>query len=305
MTRLMNSYKNGNYFVKIYSNGTKIRFSEANSFSPKFPENIDLKITNWCNFNCPMCHEGSSIEGKVGDIMNLKFIDSLTPGTEIAIGGGKVSSHPKLILFLKKLKKAGVIANITIQQKELIQEKKLIKRLIKDELVYGIGVSFSFNSLLEKERKIIRKFAKLNENIVFHVINGIFSKEDFDFLKNESLKVLILGYKTFGRGAIYEEKESKKIKQNQDWLEKNIKEIIENSIFKVISFDNLALEQLKIEEKVSEEIWKNNFMGEEGQFTMYIDGVSNNFGRNSIATVRYPLKDSIEEMFEVIRNENP
>ena len=43
--RLLSEYINGNYKVKIYSDGTKVRYSNEDEFHPIFPESINLKIT--------------------------------------------------------------------------------------------------------------------------------------------------------------------------------------------------------------------------------------------------------------------
>ena len=107
--KLLNLYKNGNIKVQIFDDGTRIIDAPDNEeLNLQFPLSMDLKITNWCDQMCPMCHEKSNPEGKHGDIMNLKFINSLRAGTEIALGGGKVTSHPQLKEFLQKLKKQGV-----------------------------------------------------------------------------------------------------------------------------------------------------------------------------------------------------
>ena len=45
-------YKNGNYVVKIYTDGTKIRETEENDFIPSFAENCDIKITDRCDGGC-------------------------------------------------------------------------------------------------------------------------------------------------------------------------------------------------------------------------------------------------------------
>jgi organic radical activating enzyme len=66
--------------------------------------------------NCAYCHEDSTISGKHGDILNPKFIDTLRPYTEIAIGGGNPLSHPVLIEFINILKSRNIIANITVNQ---------------------------------------------------------------------------------------------------------------------------------------------------------------------------------------------
>ena len=39
--RLLGTYKNGSYTVKILSDGTKIRETEADEFIPAFAENCD------------------------------------------------------------------------------------------------------------------------------------------------------------------------------------------------------------------------------------------------------------------------
>ena len=64
-------YKNGNFIVRFNMNdGTKIRETNADDFIPSFAENMDIKCTNYCSRGCKFCHEGSSTEGKHGDILN-------------------------------------------------------------------------------------------------------------------------------------------------------------------------------------------------------------------------------------------
>lgn len=73
--KLLGIYKNGNYRVRIYDDGTKVRETidpNDNKFIAEFPESIDLKITNRCDMGCKMCHENSTIDGAHGDI-NLSF----------------------------------------------------------------------------------------------------------------------------------------------------------------------------------------------------------------------------------------
>lgn len=55
---LLHLYQNGNYDVKIYSDGTKVRTTEDDEFIAQFPENIDCKITNKCSFldDEDICH---------------------------------------------------------------------------------------------------------------------------------------------------------------------------------------------------------------------------------------------------------
>ena len=118
MSNLIGDYNNGNYNIRIYDDGTKIKETlnpDDNEFNANFSESIDLKITNKCDMRCPMCHENSTIDGLHGNL-NAFFINTLHPYTEVAIGGGNPLEHPDLKRFLIKLKKKNVIANMTINQ---------------------------------------------------------------------------------------------------------------------------------------------------------------------------------------------
>ena len=128
--KLIGSYKNGNICTAIFADGTKIRETDADEFIPDFAENMDIKISDYCDMGCSMCHEGSSTNGKHGDILNAKFIDTLHPYQEVAIGGGDATSHPDLLSFLRKLKEKKVIANITVNQCHFEQKQDLIKQLV-------------------------------------------------------------------------------------------------------------------------------------------------------------------------------
>lgn len=299
-TNLLFEYKNGNYNVSIYDDGTKVRENNLDFFEADFPENIDLKITNYCTIGCLMCHEKSTPEGKHGDIMNEKFIKSLRRGTELAIGGGSVTSHPQLYEFLCKIKSLGIIANITVNQIELQNNWRLVKKLVDDELVYGIGVSYHNNDSV-----FWSGVRGLSKNIVVHLINGVHGKDVFDFLSEitrstRPFKVLILGYKKYGRGTSFYETMSERIENNMNWLSDGLNEIM--PMFDVISFDNLAIKQLKPERFFTKSVWEEMYMGDDGQHTMYIDLVNREFAMNSTSCVRFMLEDNIDNMFETVKS---
>ena len=290
---LLYSYKNGNYLVKIYADGTKVRFTLDDYFNAEFPESIDIKITNYCDNNCPMCHENSTVSGTHGKI-DVPFLKTLKAGTELAIGGGNPFSHPELELFLIRMKNQGVICNVTINQVHFIKYKDYIQRLLDSKLVYGLGISM--NDCLYCDEII--SFCKKNDSCVIHLIAGIVNEDLFSKLYDNNLKILILGYKEFGRGVKYL---SDKISKQIDFLKDNI--MMVSSHFKVVSFDNLAIIQLKMQEKLSKEDFDTYYMGDDGSFTMYIDLVKEEFGYSSISTKRYKLLGDICEMFKIIKEE--
>lgn len=286
--KLLGKVHNGNYDIYMFDNGTKIRKNNMNFFKPEKPESMDLKITNRCDKGCPFCHEASIPNGENGDIMNMKFIDTLLPFTELAIGGGNPLEHPDLIPFLKKCKKNKLICNMTVNQVHFMKDQDIIKKLIDEKLIWGLGVSLV--SITDDFLNKIKEYP----NAVIHMINGIHTIDDFRKLYDKQLKILILGYKEFRRGKTYynEEVEFEK-ERNYVFL----RELVEH--FKVVSFDNLSLEQLKVKDMLSKKDWDNLYMGGDGQFTMFVDAVTKTFSRSSTTPVeeRKPMTDDIKDMF--------
>lgn len=292
---LLGRYKNGNFVTTILSDGTKIRETKDDEFIPSFAENMDVKICNYCDMGCKFCHEGSTINGKFGNILNEKFIDTLHPYQEIAIGGGDATSHPDLIPFLQKLKERKVIANMTVNQIHFEKKQELIKKLVDEKLIYGLGVS------LVNPTKHFIELIKQYPNAVIHVINGVLKPSDVKALENNNLKMLILGYKHLRRGNEYFEEEQNDIEVKQQWLYENLEDIIQK--FKVISFDNLAIEQLNVKRLLTQEEWDEFYMGRDSEFTYYIDMVEKKFAKSSTAPFdkRYDLLESVDNMFNKIR----
>ena len=294
---LIGKYMNGNVLTKIFSDGTLVRCTKDDEFKPAFASNIDIKICNRCDMNCPMCHEGSVPDGELGDILNENFINTLHPYQEVAIGGGNVLEHPDLIPFLKKLKSLNVIANITLHQKHFQDNIELIENLADNKLIYGIGVSLS--SANEHFINDIKRFP----NAVIHVINGMFRPEDVEILKNHDLKLLILGYKMLRRGKSLFDANAIEILDRQEWLSNIIPDLLKD--FKVVSFGNLAIEQLNVGRYLTQEEWDLFYAGDDGSFTFYIDMVERKFAKSSTEPLnrRFDLMGSIDEMFSKIQKE--
>ena len=289
---LLSKYNNGNYTVEIYDDGTKIRETEEETFEASFPENIDIKITNKCLNNCNFCYESSSPEGKHGNL-NVDFIKSLHPYTELAIGGGNPLSHPDLHEFLKVLKENKIIANITIRQNDFLNNLELLKYYTDNKLLYGIGVS-----LIEPTDEFIKEIQQF-PNAVIHTIAGLLTKEQLIKLFNKKLKILILGYKTRGKGENYKHEFEKDIFLNIEFLKQNILKL--TPLFKVVSFDNLAIEQLELQKQINPKVWEEFYMGDDGKHTMYVDLVKQTFSKNSLTEETFDLMSNIEEMFKIVK----
>lgn len=293
----LGSYKNGNYYVFIYNDGTKVRVQPDDDadFIPAFAENCDVKITDKCDGGCPFCYEGCTVQGKHGDLLGLPLWDTLHPYTELAINGNDLS-HPQLEEFLRLMKDKNIIVNMTVNQKHFERYFARLYDLTGQKLIHGIGIS-----LTDPNDELLDVVDSSFPNAVIHTINGVTTPEQYQAMYDKELKVLVLGYKMRGRGDEYLKTHLPYVTTNMMWLKNNIKDMANH--FKVVSFDNLALEQLNIRGSgiLTPDQWNEFYMGDDGGYTFYIDLVKKEFARNSISDQRYPLLDNIDDMFHKIQ----
>lgn len=296
-------YKNGNYTVTLDTKtGTKIRENDLDFFEPDTVESMDIKITNYCDMGCKMCHENSSPLGQHGDILGPSFLDKLHPYTELAIGGGNPLAHPDLYEFLLKCKEKKFIPSMTVNQYHFEQNYDFIKKLVDEELIYGLGIS-----LMQVTSPEFINMMQTIPNAVLHVINGLVTIEQLKKLKNKNLKVLILGYKVFRRGEDLYKFDSTNIDIRKQFMYNMLPTIVKENWFEVLSFDNLAIEQLKPQRLMSEEEWSEFYMGDDGigdgftSASMYVDMVERKYAKNSCSTERFNLLPTIEEMYKSLK----
>ena len=267
-------------------------------FEFEFPESHDISISQCCDNGCEWCYYGCSPTGKHGKLTGWKFFDSMRPYTEIAINL-QFPLHPDLELFLFKMHQREIIVNATINQNHFMSDsgRELIEAYSVLGLIKGIGIS-----LTDPTQEGFIDEVKKYPNAVIHVIAGITPWEDIQYLMGHGLKLLILGYKTTGRGIRYLADYYSYVRNNIDWFENNLNDIIDG--FKVVSFDNLAIEQLHIKDRLTDKEWNMFYGGDDGTVTFFIDLVKGVFSRNSLSRIVYPIGDkTIDEMFAIIKKE--
>ena len=312
---VLSSYKNGNYNVTIYSDGTKIRENDLDFFDPDRPESIDLTVTYQCEIGCPYCYQGCT---KDGETCNFKdpIIETFPEGMEVAIGasGGVFTKENvnNFTRFLKKLKSKKCIPSITVNQTHFIAHRNIIEDLIKNKLVYGVGVSIS-NKLkgFYGLSYVLQYFKEQNihKNIVLHTIAGVHTVENLKrlshiFEDSYKPKILVLGYKNIGKGIDYGKQFPDEVRHNIEDLKNNIIDI--SSLYSVMSFDNPACVQLNLKDKVSPEEWESHYLGDDGSHTFYLDLVKRTFSISSLHTETYDIDDfkSIKDMFLFVKEKS-
>lgn len=292
-------YKNGNTYTTLYNDGTKEHFTKDDDFKFDFAESCDIQISQCCDNGCEWCYYGCSPTGKHGKLTGWKFFETMHPYTEIAINL-QCPIPDDIFSFLWEMHSRKVIVNVTVNQNHFMRSdiRKFLREAISDGLIKGVGIS-----LTDPTQKDFIDMVKQYPNIVIHVIAGITPLEDIEYLMGHGLKLLILGYKAIGRGARYLTDYYSYVCGDIECLEDSLDDILNG--FKVVSFDNLAIEQLHLKNKLSEKEWETFYGGDDGTVTFFIDLVKGVFAKSSLSPITYPIGDkTIDEMFAIVKNEN-
>lgn len=305
MPKPIATYKNGNYTVQIFEDGTKIReCKKGTKFQAAFPESIDIKITNWCDMShiCGFCHEASNKQGHHANLDILfNILKPLPSGVELALGGGSTLSHPEIREFLQKCKAKGWIPNITVNELHLHEQQKTIQKLIREKLIHGVGISLRSRPNHDE----LIDFANQHQNTVIHTIDGINTVEELNQITNriKNPKILILGYKHRRKGKTFFKKFKSTVEKNiQTWYNQ-LPVFIDTITHKngVVAFDNLALEHLNLQRILSPKEWKTFFQGTDGSHTFYIDATTQKFAQSSTMETQFPFEGDVITMFKQIK----
>jgi len=280
------TYQNGNAGIELFEDGTRIIQFEDN-LKLDYPLNIDIRVSTKCAFGfnpstgksfCSFCHESATTDGKECDFEILKDkLKGLPEGIELAIGSNELSE--KLHNFLIWCHYQGFICNLTINQGHIKRDILRLASVIEKNYIKGLGISYRSELKFD-----IPKYILEYSNTVFHVISGIDTYQDIEDLSTKGVKkILILGEKDFGFNQGKVNLTSKTHKEWYWWVHKLF------SKFEVVSFDNLALEQLNIKRFFTNENWEvfNN-----GEHSFYINAVNQYFSPSS----RNPNKTSWDNL---------
>ena len=292
------SYKNGNTYTTIYDDGTKTHFTMDDDFRFDFAESCDIQISQCCDNGCEWCYYGCSPTGRHGKLTGWKFFKTMHPYTEIAINL-QCPIPDDILSFLWEMHSGKVIVNVTVNQNHFMRNdiRKFLREAISDGLIKGVGISLT-NPRQDNFINMVKQYP----NTVIHVIAGITPWEDIQYLMGHGLKLLILGYKKTGRGKKYYDGMFIPIITQMKYLEGGLDEILNG--FKVVSFDNFAIKQLHLKDKLSEKEWETLYGGDDGTVTFFVDLVEGVFARSSLSSIVYTIGDkTIDEMFEIIREE--
>lgn len=270
---ILQKYRNGNADVTITKDGTRTIEFEG-TLKLNFPLNIDIRVSTACSFGlnpstgkafCSFCHESATTDGKECDYNELKEkLQGLPKGVELAIGGNKITSE--LMEFCMWASSNGYVVNLTVNQGHILKYQHQLDDLINGGHIKGLGISYRS----ELEDNVPERF-KRYEHTVLHVIAGIDKFEDV-FNNVSYKKILVLGEKDFGFNAGKVDLKCISHKEWYWWIHKMFDR------FEVVSFDNLALQQLNIRRFFTPDNWE---VFNQGEHSFYIDAVNKIFAPSS------------------------
>ena len=123
-------------------------------------------------------------------------------------------------------------------------------------------------------------------------------------MSDRGLKVLILKYKELRRGNDYLEIYDSIVNSNKKWLYGNLGRLFKR--FRLISFDNLAIEQLDVKRFLTDEEQEEFYQEDDVTSAFYIDAINQKFSQSSTAPFdkKYNIGDlTTDEMFKKITSE--
>jgi hypothetical protein len=270
------------HWVCMNGKGTKLRFrfDDKPITSSSLPELVDLKITDYCTKKCGFCYQNSSKEGKHVDYKTiLSIVDALADLQvfEIALSGGEPTCHPDFTKILQVTREKGIIPNFTTRNYNWFKNEKNVEVFYK----FGGGVAFSVNNVYEVRyvNKIIEYWQLIYPEILsrcsMQCIEGVVPSIE-DIVKASCCRVIVLGYKSTGRGKTFE-----KINNKEDLI--NIKD----NTFRSIGVDTKWLVDHSEEIKDIPDVFTHV---KEGMHSMYIDACNLVMAESSYSGVPVDIK---------------
>ena len=272
---IITKYNNGNALISIFEDGSReIEYNDT--LNLEYPLNIDIRVSSKCVFGlnpktnkafCSFCHESATTDGQECNYKELQEkLSDLPKGIELAIGANELTDELWDFLYWAKLQ--GYICNLTINQGHIKRDLHKICSTIDHDLIKGLGISYRSKLKFDIPETILNY-----PNTVIHVISGIDTYQEVENLANLGVKkILILGEKDFGfnKGNVNLTTINHK---HWYWYVHSL-----FNKFEVVSFDNLAIEQLNIKRFFTQENWE---IFNQGEHSFYINAVNKTFSPSS------------------------
>jgi MoaA/NifB/PqqE/SkfB family radical SAM enzyme len=234
------------------------------------PELVDLKITDYCTYNCAYCYQNSTTEGRHAEIDLIEdiILDCVSNEVfEIAIGGGEPTTHPDFLRILKFGRENGIQLNFTTRNSKFLMQNAW--------LLEHHSVAFSIDSVTAIEwYNAIKHLPQLQ--FTPQLVSGVLTEEQYtrimEFCKEKEIIPTLLGFKQVGRGGPF------KLVHSQAKMTPEAEIEIALRTFGKINVDTAMLKQCS---NITGSICKKLFFTNEGLVSCYIDAVNKTIASSS------------------------
>lgn len=201
------------------TNGFKFRWSPLPYNKSTVPELVDLKITDRCGWGCRFCYQGSTEGGQHAPFERLTAaIDAFARGGvfEIAVGGGEPVDHPRFADLLAHAAARKITLNFTTYGVAWAASSTPILQAMKTTRWAG-GVGVSVHSVadlakVERLRDDLSRHGLTDAQVLAQTVVGVLPMEATQAILEaciaQDVPLLLLGYKTTGRGAAFPRKDA-------------------------------------------------------------------------------------------------
>lgn len=300
------------------ANGNKLRvsFGDGGFLEPPAkaaaPELVDVKITNWCNSGCDYCYQNSTTKGRHANkahLTTLAYALSKLKVFEVALGGGETTAHPDFEAILDSFKWQGVIPNFTTKDLSWLRDVARANRILErcGAFAYSAETALDVEMFADVWKAVGWKddkpsYPPVPKATIQHVV-GTTDEAGFKALllacSTRKLPVTLLGYKTVGRGLLYQPKAF-------DWVSV-VRDVVKDKHLRIGIDTVLADTSYQALKDAGVPEWCITRL--EGKFSAYIDAVEGKMGPSSFCKKKeysalnlsagYPdLSDSITTTFQ-------
>lgn len=272
------------------SNGNKLRVSFGNGgfmeapTKAAAPELVDVSITNWCNTGCDYCYRNSTTKGRHADkntLASLAYALKELKVFEVALGGGETTAHPDFVSILDGFRWAGVVPNFTTKDLSWLRDKDRAAQILErcGAFAYSAESALAVEMFAEVWKAVGWKAdGKCYPDVVKATIQHVVGTTDAEGFKalllacnTHKLPVTLLGYKTVGRGLMYQPTVF-------DWVGV-VKELVKDKHLRIGIDTVLADTGYQALKDAGVPEWC--VTRHEGKFSAYIDAVEGKMGPSS------------------------
>lgn len=299
--------QNGVWSIFNKGDGTKLHLNFdkkkicQDKYRPETPELVDIKITDYCPFNCRWCYQDSKPTGVHADLESIKTLAwSLGHAEvfEVALGGGEPTMHPDFVEILREFYRHGIVPNFTTKSLHWLKDKETVEAVSKyvGAIAYSVVHPMDIQKFLAVYKGAQEIFGVQLPRLTFQYILDAEASYMFDEVLKQVPKgyyantLTLLGYKSCGRGG-------KRPHTNSGWLKKI--QAMDQYSRPNVAIDTLLASQYKDElGDISEKL----YYVEEGRFSLYIDAVKKVFAKSSFVPEneykKYSHYSEIEKEFQ-------